>query len=197
VDQPPYLGTWILTCGSGNEQDAILFPSIRVLIRIPFACTLKLKMRNVKRRIAHWLLGIGFAISSYAPNLKAQNPMPEDFIRKYEAALATQKWEAVEPLMHLNCTVTFSDGSQHRGRKEVEKAFRKNFALIQDEKYAISKWHWIHKTEFFAVFTYLFDWSGVIDGKPVAGSGRGTSSLIQEGGVWLLVSENLGPRLGE
>ncbi|WP_166443050.1 YybH family protein [Phragmitibacter flavus] len=119
---------------------------------------------------------------------------PEDLVVAYEKALASQKWEAVEPLMDSRCTVTFSDGSVHRGIKEVEKAFRRNFALIEDEKYAISELHWMVKSDGFAVCTFVFEWSGRMEGQAVAGSGRGTWSMLKDGGTWKLVAEHLGPK---
>ena len=118
---------------------------------------------------------------------------PADFISRYEQALASQDWAKVAPLIHLNCSVTFSSGQIHRGKAAVEKAFRANFDLIKDEEYAMSDLHWIVKGETFAVCTFVYHWSGVINGKPASGSGRGTSSLVKEEGDWLLVAEHLGP----
>lgn len=119
---------------------------------------------------------------------------PESFVASYEEALATQQWAKVDPLLHANCTVTFSNGSCHQGKKKVRSAFQKNFDLIQDEEYSISDLHWVVKTENFAVFIYSYNWSGIIDGKQASGSGRGTSSIILEDGAWKLVSEHLGPK---
>lgn len=154
-------------------------------------------MQTVKRLNLGLILLFSFAVFSQAADLETKKMTPEDFITKYEKALAAQKWEEVEPLIHPNCTVTFSDGSLHPGKLAVEKAFRRNFALIEDEKYAISTVHWIVKTDDFAVFTFVYDWSGRMDGRQVAGSGRGTSSLINENGVWKLASEHLGVWSGE
>lgn len=36
---------------------------------------------------------------------------PEKFIEKYEAALATQDWQQVAPLLHPDACITFSSGS--------------------------------------------------------------------------------------
>ena len=118
----------------------------------------------------------------------------ENFVAAYGKAIASQDWDNVTPLMHANCSVTFSDGSLHQGKKEVEVAFRRNFSLIQDEKYAISNVNWIVKTDGFAVFTFVYEWSGTIAGKPARGIGRGTSSLIKKNETWLLTSEHLGPK---
>ena len=44
---------------------------------------------------------------------------PETFIEKYEAALATQDWQQVAPLVHPEACVTFSSGSVHIGKTAV------------------------------------------------------------------------------
>jgi uncharacterized protein (TIGR02246 family) len=142
-------------------------------------------------------IAILFALSAPAEAIDTQSMTPETFITRYEEALATQDWEAVDPLMHSNCSVTFSDGTLHRGKEAVEKAFRGNFAMISDETYRISQVHWIVRTDAFAVFTFAYDWSGTMSGQKVAGSGRGTSSLVKENGTWLLTSEHLGPKAGD
>jgi len=118
----------------------------------------------------------------------------KNWIDEYEAALATQNWEMVAPLIHLDATVTFSNGTTHRGISAVEQAFCRNFSLIKSELYRISEVHWVIATESFVVFTFVYDWSGEMDGQQIAGSGRGTSSLVQENGHWLMVSEHLGPK---
>ncbi|MCG8601838.1 MAG: nuclear transport factor 2 family protein [Verrucomicrobiales bacterium] len=118
---------------------------------------------------------------------------PDEFITRYEQALASQEWEMVEPLIHENSSVTFSNGQIHRGKGAVEKAFRTNFDLIKEEEYAMSDLHWVLKNETFAICTFVYHWSGVINRKPASGSGRGTSSLVKEGEAWQLVAEHLGP----
>jgi len=119
---------------------------------------------------------------------------PEHWIENYEEALRSQNWETVSPLVHSLCTVSFSNGTVHKGKAQVETAFRKNFTLIESEKYAISNVHWIVTDNGFAVFTFDYEWSGIMNGNHISGSGRGTSSLVNEDGIWLLVSEHLGPK---
>lgn len=116
-----------------------------------------------------------------------------EFIRAYEAALASQSWAVVEPLVHEDACVTFSNGTLHKGRAAVGAAFRANFATIQDEKYRISNLHWVHRAEAIAVCLYDFAWSGRIDGREAAGAGRGTSVIVRDGSRWQLLVEHLGP----
>jgi ketosteroid isomerase-like protein len=62
---------------------------------------------------------------------------PEAFLTAYERALATQEWENVAPLIHDDCVVTFSEGT-HTGKAAVERAFRRTFSTIQNERFQIS-----------------------------------------------------------
>ncbi|MCP5095074.1 MAG: nuclear transport factor 2 family protein [Chloroflexi bacterium] len=117
---------------------------------------------------------------------------PEQFLKNYESALETQDWQAVSPLIHDDACVTFSSGT-FKGKADIQQIFEKTFALIKDEEYAIKNVYWISKTEAYAVCLYTFHWSGLINGEPASGSGRGTSVLVNENGQWLLLTEHLGP----
>ncbi|HEY5731891.1 MAG TPA: nuclear transport factor 2 family protein [Anaerolineales bacterium] len=118
---------------------------------------------------------------------------PEEFILAYEQALATQDWTKVEPLIHINACVTFSNGAVNRGRDEIQKAFEKNFSLIKDEEYEITNVHWVMENGEYAVYLFDFHWNGIINGKQTSGGGRGTSVLIRERDRWQLLVEHLGP----
>jgi ketosteroid isomerase-like protein len=118
---------------------------------------------------------------------------PQDFVRAYEAVLATQDWSQVEPLMHPDVCVTFSTGARHRGIADVERAYRDNFDGIQDERYAISDVHWVSCDAMYAVYLFQFRWSGRIGDQFAGGSGLGTSVIKCEDGRWRLLAEHLGP----
>ena len=119
---------------------------------------------------------------------------PEDFIQAYEQALGTQDWRQVEPLVHEDACVTFSNGTVHKGKSQVQAAFERNFSLINDEKYSITNVHWVMKGSDTAVYLFDFHWAGIINDRQTSGSGRGTSVLIKEHGVWKLLIEHLGPK---
>ena len=118
---------------------------------------------------------------------------PEDFVHAYEQALATQDWKQVDPLVHANGCVTFSNGTVHRGKPEVKTAYEKNFSLIKDETYSMTSIDWVLKIPGAAVYLFEFNWSGIIKGKQASGGGRGTSVLIKENEEWKLIAEHLGP----
>jgi len=122
-----------------------------------------------------------------------QRATPDDFVRGYEAALASQRWSALDPLVHDEVCVTFSTGAVHKGKAAVRRAFETNFASIEEETYAISNVHWVLRSEAFAVYLFDFRWSGRIDGQPARGGGRGSSVLVRVDGDWKLLVEHLGP----
>ncbi|MFM2484989.1 nuclear transport factor 2 family protein [Celerinatantimonas yamalensis] len=117
---------------------------------------------------------------------------PQEILKKYELALASQDWKSVEPLMHENVCVTFSNGT-FKGLKEVEGVFISNFASIQDEEYKISNLHWAYISDTEAVCLYDFNWKGIIEGEMCSGGGRGTSVLVRENNQWKIITEHLGP----
>ncbi|HXQ38535.1 MAG TPA: nuclear transport factor 2 family protein [Anaerolineales bacterium] len=120
---------------------------------------------------------------------------PEEFIRAYEQALATQDWMNVEPLVHNDACVTFSNGTVHKGKAEVRIAFENNFSLIKDEEYSITNVHWVIIGHEMAVYLFDFRWSGIINEQQASGSGRGTSVLVKESDKWKLLVEHLGPNV--
>ena len=122
------------------------------------------------------------------------NMTPDEFILEYERALGSQKWLAVEPLIHEEACVTFSTGTVHKGKQAVRAAYEANFKAITDEHYRISNVHWALRRTDTAVYLFDFEWSGLINGKEAAGAGRGTTALIREEGNWKLIAEHLGPK---
>lgn len=117
---------------------------------------------------------------------------PEDFIKQYENALATQDWSAVAPLMDEAVCVTFSDGSVHEGKLQVQKAFQNNFDKIKSEEYAVENVRWVKKEDSYAVYLFDYKWAGIVNGQSMSGSGIGTSVIAKDGERWKLVTEHLG-----
>jgi len=117
----------------------------------------------------------------------------DEFIPLYEHSLASQHWHAVDPLVHDDACVTFSNGTVHVGKAAVQRAFEGNFAAIADEEYRISNIRWVHRGSEIAVYLFDFNWSGRVGGRPASGSGRGTSVLHRDDDGWRLLVEHLGP----
>lgn len=118
--------------------------------------------------------------------------LPEEFIKTYEKALATQEWANIDPLIAEDAAVTFSNGVVHQGKMAIKKAYEKNFSLIQNENYSVSNVRWIKEETSFAVYLFDFEWDGIFHGKPASGRGIGTSIIIKESQNWILMAEHLG-----
>lgn len=118
----------------------------------------------------------------------------EEFIRAYEKALGTQDWQMVKPLISEKASVTFSNGTVHHGRDDVQKAFEKNFSTIKSEKYLIENVKWLVKDQLYAVYLFDFSWTGIVNGDKVSGNGCGTTVIRKEGKSWKLLAEHLGRR---
>lgn len=118
---------------------------------------------------------------------------PDDFMKAYENALASQNWVNVEPLLHQDICVTFSTGT-FKGKTEVRKAFEANFSTIEEEQYSIADLYWIYRESEAAVCIYSFSWKGLVNGQEKSGAGRGTSVLVKVENQWKLITEHLGPK---
>jgi len=119
---------------------------------------------------------------------------PDDFVDRYAAALATQDWSQVAPLIAENASVVFSNGSLHRGKEAIRTAYQCNFDAIKGEDYRIENVHWLARAPETAAYMFDFFWSGIIDGRESNGSGRGTTVLVRQTEGWVMMAEQLGPR---
>ncbi|MEL7182128.1 MAG: nuclear transport factor 2 family protein [Pseudomonadota bacterium] len=119
----------------------------------------------------------------------------QTFVKDYEAALGTQDWAAVAPLIDDDARVIFSDGTLHAGKDAIRSAYERNFRRIEGEQYRIADIHWLHQAATSAAYMFEFHWTGTVNGTPVSGTGRGTTILRHHNGQWRLVGEHLGPRV--
>ena len=115
---------------------------------------------------------------------------PFELMGEYERRTNTHNFDNVAELIAEDAVYWFNDGS-FRGRDEIRGAFAKTWNHIQEEKYAIEDVHWLVNDERVAVCIYTFHWEGIVEGRVLAGSGRGTSVLEKREGRWLVVHEHL------
>jgi len=116
---------------------------------------------------------------------------PEDLMREYESAANRHDLEATLGLIDADAVYLFSDGSAHVGKQAVERAIRRNFESIREEIYRIDNLTWLVKGEDAAACVYDFAWTGMINGQPAGGGGRGTSVLKRSSEGWKVVHEHL------
>ncbi|MGN8025389.1 YybH family protein [Microbacterium sp. 22242] len=112
------------------------------------------------------------------------------FIREYERRTNSHDLEQLAPLIAEDATYWFSDGS-HVGRAAILAAIGETFETIQDEAYSIADVEVIAEGPELAVLRYTFHWSGLVEGSPRSGSGRGTNVAVSRGGQWFMLHEHL------
>jgi ketosteroid isomerase-like protein len=112
------------------------------------------------------------------------------FLRRYEQANNSHEIDRVVPLIAEDAVYWFSDGS-YRGSDEITGAIERTFDAIRDEKYEITDLEWVVLVADHAVCRYRFFWTGVVDGQPRSGQGRGTNVIVRRDGAWKMQHEHL------
>lgn len=112
------------------------------------------------------------------------------FLRRYEQANNSHEIDRVVPLIAEDAVYWFSDGS-YRGLDEITGAIERTFDAIHDEKYEIKDLEWVVLVPDHAVCRYRFFWTGVVDGQPQSGEGRGTNVIVKRDGAWKMLHEHL------
>jgi ketosteroid isomerase-like protein len=112
------------------------------------------------------------------------------FMTGYEQATNSHDIDRVAPMIAEDATYWFSDGS-HRGLEEIKVAIERTFATIHDEVYEITDLEWVALGAEHAACRYRFSWTGVIDGEPRSGHGRGTNVIVRRDGEWRMLHEHL------
>jgi ketosteroid isomerase-like protein len=112
------------------------------------------------------------------------------FMTRYERANNSHDITRVAPMIDEGATYWFSDGS-HRGHSEITAAIERTFSTIQDEVYEIKDLDWVVTAPDHAVCRYSFSWTGIVDGRPSSGQGRGTNVIVKRGGSWKMQHEHL------
>ena len=113
-----------------------------------------------------------------------------EFMREYERRTNTHDVEQLAPLIAEDARYWFSDGS-YAGRDAILAAIYETFETIQNEAYSIADIERVATEADLAVFRYTFCWSGVVDGSPRSGHGRGTNVVVRRDGRWLMLHEHL------
>jgi uncharacterized protein (TIGR02246 family) len=112
------------------------------------------------------------------------------FMTRYEQATNSHDIDRVLPMIADDATYWFSDGS-HQGLEEIRVAIGRTFATINDEVYQIADLEWVALSGEHAACRYRFSWTGVIDGQPRSGRGRGTNVVVRRDGEWKMLHEHL------
>ncbi|WP_405512059.1 YybH family protein [Streptomyces canus] len=112
------------------------------------------------------------------------------FMGEYERANNSHDISRVVPFIAEDAVYWFSDGS-HRGIEEIRSAIERTFAKILDEVYEVRELEWPVLTADVGVCRYRFSWTGVVDGEPRSGQGRGTNVIVRRDGELKMLHEHL------
>lgn len=107
------------------------------------------------------------------------------------AATNTHDFDNVTDLLDEDVIYFFNDATLI-GHRSVRTYFERTWETIRHEQYWAEDIRWLTEGDDAAVVVYRYCWSGVIDGKPSAGSGRATNAFARGAdGRWRLVHEHL------
>lgn len=115
---------------------------------------------------------------------------PQEILARYEQALGSRDWSTIAPYVDTDATFWFTDGSFH-GHDQIRQACERTWAAIPDEQYWLDHVVWIADGETAASCIYRFNWTGIVAGTSVSGSGRGTTVFARRDSSWLIVHEHL------
>lgn len=113
-----------------------------------------------------------------------------DFLERYEAAANSGDFANVRDMIHPEAIFRFTDGD-FIGREAIQGAFEKTWGHdIQDDLYYLTGVKVISKDVKSATVTFTFNWTGVVEGRPVHTVGRGTGVIVRNAGRLQFIFEH-------
>lgn len=147
----------------------------------------------MSRSVSVWLLALMMA---GAPAVQAELTEAEalQFMARFEAALATEDFEKVAPLIHPQAVFRFSEGD-HSGMADIRAAVERTWAFeVDDERYYLTDKRVLHSGKGAATVLFTWNWSGdSAEHGPFKITGRGTVQLVRHEGAIKILLEHLSP----
>ena len=114
------------------------------------------------------------------------------FMARFEAALATEDFANVAPLIHPQAVFRFSEGD-HSGMAEIRTAMERTWAHeVNDERYYLTDKRVLRSGEGSATVLFTWNWSGDSpEHGPFEIVGRGTVQLVRHDGEIKILLEHL------
>lgn len=114
-----------------------------------------------------------------------------EVLAAYTDRINRQDFDLLSEFIAPDATFWFSSGT-HRGIVAIRAAFEATWrAMGPSEHYWLDQLEWIAEANSAAACIYRFNWQTVIDGKPISGSGRGTTVLKRVDERWWITHEHL------
>lgn len=120
---------------------------------------------------------------------------PQGLLEAYQQRINQHDFDLLAGLIAPDAVFWFSDGS-HQGIDAIRAAFEQTWAALGNETYWLDQLEWIADGDPAAACIYRFNWQAQQNGRPVAGTGRGTSVMRRTGMGWRIVHEHLSPERG-
>ena len=145
----------------------------------------------MSRGVSVWLIALMMA---GAPAVQAELTEAEalQFMARFEAALATEDFEKVAPLIHPQAVFRFSEGD-HSGMADIRAAVERTWAFeVDDERYYLTDKRVLHSGKGAATVLFTWNWSGdSAEHGPFKITGRGTVQLVCHEGTIKILLEHL------
>lgn len=116
---------------------------------------------------------------------------PEEYNQELYRRMNAKDLDGTLELIADDAVYFWSNGSSMFGKAAIAEGLKRNFDVIQNDTYETLDVTWIVKSDDLAACVYQFRWTGEIEGKAVAGGGRGSSVLRRVHGQWRTVHEHL------
>ena len=116
---------------------------------------------------------------------------PEEYNQELYRRMDAKDLDGTLGLIADDAVYFWSNGSSMFGKAAIAEGLKRNFDVIQNDTYETLDVTWIVKSDDLAACVYQFRWTGEIEGKAVAGGGRGSSVLRRVHGQWRTVHEHL------
>lgn len=114
-----------------------------------------------------------------------------EFLKKYEVAANSGDFANVRDMIHPDALFRFTEGD-FVGLDPIQAAFEKTWGHnIRDDRYYLTNVHIVSKDMKSATITFTFNWTGVVEGRPVHTVGRGTSVIVRNEGRLQFILEHL------
>lgn len=110
---------------------------------------------------------------------------------EFTAALIRRDMDAALELLTDDVVFFYSNGSVIKGKAAFASLMTASWKVISDYEYSTVDSIWIDRSETAACIIYSFAWTGTAGGDTVAGGGRGTRVLSNEGSGWRIAHEHL------
>ena len=145
----------------------------------------------MSRGVSVWLL---LLMMAGAPAVQAELTEGEalQFMARFEAALATEDFTQVAPLIHPRAVFRFSEGD-HSGMADIRAAMERTWAFeVDDERYTLTDKRVLPSGEDAATVLFTWNWSGnSAEHGPFEITGRGTAQLVRHEGAIKILLEHL------